>query len=53
MSGSHQGTNLMAWPMHKQGSAVVRIGFRATKNAGMLLASPTYYTEVRFQGVVE
>ena len=39
--------------MHKQGSAVVRIGFRATKNAGMLLASPTYYTEVRFQGVVE
>lgn len=39
--------------MHKQGSAVVRIAFRATKNQGMLLASPTYYTEVRFQGVVE
>ncbi len=39
--------------MHDRGSAVVRIGFRATKQAGLLLAAPLYYTEVRFQGVVE
>jgi len=39
--------------LHKSDSAVVRICFRATKNIGMLLAAPTYYTEVRFQGVVE
>ena len=39
--------------MHTQGSAVVKIAFRATKNQGMLLSAPVYYTEVRFQGVVE
>ncbi len=38
--------------MHEEDSAVVRIGFRATKQIGMLLAAPMYYTEVRFQGVV-
>ena len=36
--------------MHDQDSAIVRIGFRATKVTGMLLAAPMYYAEVRFQG---
>lgn len=31
-------------------SSVVRLGFRATRNAGELLAMPLFYTEVRFQG---
>lgn len=35
------------------GSAIVRIGFRATKNPAELLAMPMYYTEVRFQGVID
>ncbi len=34
----------------KDGSAVVGLGFRAAKQAGMLLSAPLYYTEVRFQG---
>ena len=37
--------------MHNPGSAVVRIGFRATKASGQLLSAPLYYTEVRFQGL--
>ena len=37
--------------MHDQGSALVRIAFRATKQAGTLLSMPLYYTEVRFQGL--
>lgn len=36
--------------MHEKDSAVMRIGFRATKVTGMLLAAPMYYAEVRFQG---
>ena len=36
--------------MHDQDSAIMRIGFRATKLTGMLLAAPIYYAEVRFQG---
>ena len=36
--------------MHEQDSAVVRISFRAAKNAKELLSMPIYYTEVRFQG---
>ena len=36
--------------MHDQDSAVMRIGFRASKVSGMLLAAPMYYAEVRFQG---
>lgn len=39
--------------MHDVGSAVMRIGFRAAKQKGTILAAPLYYTEVRFQGVVE
>ncbi len=39
--------------LHDRGSAVVRLGFRATKQSGMLLAAPMYYTEVRFQGAVD
>ncbi|MBQ3672075.1 MAG: hypothetical protein II924_00785 [Kiritimatiellae bacterium] len=38
--------------LHKQDSPVVRIGFRAAKVESMLLSAPLYYTEVRFQGVV-
>ena len=36
--------------MHDQDSAIVRIGFRATKVTGILLSAPMYYAEVRFQG---
>ena len=36
--------------MHDEDSPVVRIAFRATKQPGMLLAMPIYYTEVHFQG---
>ena len=36
---------------HDEDSAVVKIGFRATRNANELLAMPMYYTEVRFQGL--
>ena len=39
--------------MRDDESAVVRIGFRATRNPSMLMAAPLYYTEVRFQGVQE
>ena len=37
--------------IHDEDSAVVKIGFRATKNPNELLAMPMYYTEVRFQGL--
>lgn len=37
--------------MHDRGSAVVRLSFRATRDAADLLAMPIFYTEVRFQGV--
>ena len=58
--------NILSWPttssgglkagivlMRTPGSAVVRIAFRATKLPAMLLASPIYSTEVRFQGIPE
>lgn len=39
--------------LHDEGSSVVKIGFRATKNPAELLGMPLYYTEVRFQGVID
>ena len=36
--------------LREEGSAVVRIGFRATREQAELLAAPLFYTEVRFQG---
>lgn len=39
--------------MHEKDSPVVKIGFRATRTKGQLMAMPLYYTEVRFQGVVD
>lgn len=39
--------------MHDRGSAVVRISFRATEKANLLFAAPLYYTEARFQGIVD
>lgn len=33
--------------------AIVKIAFRAPKQSAMLLSSPLYYTEVRFQGLPE
>ena len=39
--------------MHEQGSPVVRISFRAAAKANTLFSAPLYYTEARFQGVVE
>ena len=39
--------------LHERDSAIVRIGFRATKKPAELLSMPLYYTEVRFQGVVD
>ena len=40
---------------HDEGSAVVRIAFRAvrTDTPGALLSMPVFYTEARFQGIVE
>ena len=35
---------------HDEDSTIVRIALRATKQPGMLLAMPIYYTEVPFQG---
>ena len=35
---------------HDEGSAVVRISFRATPKPGLLLSMPLFYTEARFQG---
>lgn len=37
--------------VHTEDEAVIRIGFRASKTQGELLALPLYYTEVRFQGI--
>ena len=41
--------------MHEADSATASIGFRAvpTSNFGQLLAMPLFFTEVRFQGVVD
>lgn len=38
---------------HDKDAAVVKIAFRATRNASELLSMPMYYTEVRFQGVAD
>lgn len=38
---------------HDRDSAVVRISFRATKLPGALMSMPIFYTEVRFQGIME
>ena len=38
---------------HDRDSAVVRISFRATKLPGALMTMPLFYTEVRFQGIME
>jgi len=39
--------------MHETDSPVVKIGFRAVQKKGQLLAMPLYYTEVRFQGIID
>lgn len=39
--------------MHEQDSPLVRIGFRATKSKEQLMSMPLYYTEVRFQGIID
>lgn len=39
--------------MHDQDSPIVRIGFRATHAKDQLLSMPLYYTEVRFQGIID
>ena len=39
--------------MHAENDAVVTIAFRATSKPDMLMSAPLYYTEVRFQGVVD
>lgn len=38
---------------HEQNSPVVKISFRAARTPSELMAMPLYYTEVRFQGVVD
>ena len=52
-SGADGGLRAGLVVLHEEGSAIVRIGFRATKQTGMLLAAPLYYTEVRFQGLAD
>lgn len=39
--------------LHDRYSPIVRIGFRASKNKEQLMSMPLYYTEVRFQGVID
>ena len=39
--------------LHEEDSAIVKIGFRATKKPSELLAMPLYYTEVKFQGIID
>lgn len=39
--------------MHEEDSPLVRIGFRATKSKEQLMSMPLYYTEVRFQGIID
>ena len=39
--------------IHDENSAVVRISFRAVDKENLLFAAPLYYTEARFQGVVD
>lgn len=37
--------------MHEEGSAIYKIGFRASVQRNTIMSAPLYYTEVRFQGV--
>ena len=39
--------------MHDEDSAIVRISFRAVDKANLLFSAPLYYTEARFQGVMD
>jgi len=39
--------------MHDEDSAVVQISFRAVDKENLLFSAPLYYTEARFQGVVD
>ena len=39
--------------MHDEDSAIVRISFRAVDKSNLLFSAPLYYTEARFQGVID
>ena len=39
--------------MHDQDSAVVKLSFRAVDKENLLFSAPLYYTEARFQGVMD
>ena len=39
--------------MHDENSAIVRISFRAAAKENLLFSAPLYYTEARFQGVMD
>lgn len=39
--------------MHERDSPIVKVGFRAVQKKGQLLSMPLYYTEVRFQGIID
>jgi len=39
--------------MHEENSAIVRISFRAVGKENLLFSAPLYYTEARFQGVMD
>ena len=39
--------------MHDEDSAIVRISFRAASKENLLFSAPLYYTEARFQGVMD
>jgi len=50
-SGASGGLKAGLIVMHDEGSAIIKIGFRATRNPSMLMSAPLYYTEARFQGI--
>ena len=56
-SGAMDGTGMSCGlvVLHDENSAVVRIAFRAVKTdlPGALLSMPLFYTEARFQGIVD
>ena len=39
--------------LHEKDSPILRIAFRSTRQSNLLLSMPMYYTEVRFQGVID
>lgn len=39
--------------IHKRDSAVLTIAFRATDKAGGLMSMPLFFTQVRFQGIID